>query len=119
MQTAINEQQVPMASPRPGRVLLTLYDAAHRFIGLACEQIDNGNAQAKEISLSKAYAIISEFINSLDYGQSPELCNNLEQIYEFMLSQLVEANVTMNSELLVPVMDQLSDLRDAWAQVIS
>ncbi|MDJ0761579.1 MAG: flagellar export chaperone FliS [Myxococcota bacterium] len=102
----------------PGKMLLTLYDAAIRFVGLAQKQIEAGNAKAKELTLSKAYAIIAEFINSLDHGKAPELCANLEQIYQFMLGQLIEANGNMDPEPLSPVVDQLTNLRDAWARVV-
>ncbi|MCP4606274.1 MAG: flagellar export chaperone FliS [Proteobacteria bacterium] len=122
MQQAIYQQQthenIPVESPSPGTVLLRLYDAAIRFVGLAREQIKAGNVQAKELTLGKAYAIITEFMNSLDHEKAPELCNNLAQIYEFMLAQLEEANGNMDPKPLTPVMKQLADLRDAWAQVV-
>ena len=113
----------PMKAPpqnegQAGQMLLTLYDGAIRFVELAREQIRVGNSHSKEISLSKAYAIITEFMNSLDYDMAPDLCANLYNIYEFMLAQLVEANCNMNAEALDPVVDHLTILRDAWGQVI-
>lgn len=99
-------------------VLLLLYDGAIRFVKLAKEQIDTGNTSAKEVSLSKAYAIISEFINSLDREQAPELCENLTQIYEFMLTKLTEANTNMDTKPLDLVLRYLTDMRHTWSEAI-
>ncbi|MCP4679850.1 MAG: flagellar export chaperone FliS [Deltaproteobacteria bacterium] len=123
MQQAVYQQEaqnnIPMETPSPGAVLLSLYDAAIRYVGLAKKQIEAGNNQSMEISLGKAYAIITEFMNSLDYEQSPELCANLEQVYDFMLAQLEEANLNMDPTPLGHVATHLNALRDAWAQVVT
>jgi flagellar protein FliS len=102
-----------------GDVLLMLYDGAIRFVGLAKDQIASGNTDAKELSLAKAYAIISEFINALDHESAPELCDNLERIYEFMLAQLAEANGTMDSAPLDIVLGYLTDMRQTWSEAVS
>lgn len=104
-------------TPQPN-VLLLLYDGAIRFVKLAREQIEAGNTSAKEVSLSKVYAIISEFINSLDREQAPELCENLTQIYEFMLTKLTEANTNMDTEPLDIVLRYLTDMRHTWSEAI-
>jgi flagellar protein FliS len=115
-----SKEQTPHEFGAPQEnVLLLLYDGAIRFVTLARDQIEEGNNSAKEISLAKAYAIISEFINSLDRNRAPELCENLAQIYEFMLAKLTEANATMNSEPLDIVIGYLTDMRKTWAEAIA
>lgn len=121
--TAISRQsmqaEVPNGSVGQGNILLMLYDGAIRFVDLAKSQIEEGNQSAKEISLAKAYAIIAEFINSLDHAQAPELCANLQQIYEFMLAQLTEANATMNPKPLEIVHGYLTDMRRTWSEAVA
>ena len=107
-----------MGAPQ-GNVLLLLYDGAIRFVGLAKDQIEAGNVAAKEVSLAKAYAIINEFINSLDRDRAPDLCENLTQIYEFMLAKLTEANANMDPEPLRIVLGYLTDMRKTWAEAIA
>ena len=114
-----NVQNVPNAPAGQGDVLLMLYDGAIRFVGLAKDQIRSGNANAKEISLAKAYAIISEFINSLDHERAPDLCSNLEQIYEFMLCKLAEANGNMDAAPLDIVLGHLTEMRETWSEAVS
>jgi flagellar protein FliS len=112
-------QGVPTAPVGQGDVLLMLYDGAIRFVGLAKDQINSGNAGAKEISLAKAYAIISEFIQSLDHERAPELCSNLEQIYEFMLAKLAEANGNMDAAPLDIVLCHLTEMRETWSEAVA
>ncbi len=102
----------------PGRVLIALYDAAIKFSRLAAHSIDEGKVAEKGVYISKTHRIISEFINALDFEKSPALCEQLEGIYGFMISQLIEANVTMKSAPLNPVISQLEDLRDTWTQAM-
>ncbi len=116
--TAIREE-APNGTVSQGNILVMLYDGAIRFVDLAKKQIDEGNALAKEISLAKAYAIIAEFINSLDHEKAPELCSNLQQIYEFMLVKITEANTEMNSEPLDLVRGYLTDMRRTWSEAVS
>jgi flagellar protein FliS len=112
-------EEVPSGPISQGNILVMLYDGAIRFVDLAKNQIVEGNALAKEISLAKAYAIISEFINSLDHAKAPELCGNLQQIYEFMLAKITEANTDMNPEPLDIVRGYLVDMRRTWSEAIS
>ena len=112
-------RQTQVETANPGRILLTLYDAAIRFIRLAMQQIEEGNAAAKGITLGRAYAIIAEFIHALDHEKAPELCRNLESIYNFMLEQMADANLKMNAEPLEPVLTHLVDLRATWAEAVA
>lgn len=112
-------RQMEVETANPGRILITLYDAAIRFVRLAMQQIDEGNIPAKGITLGRAYAIIAEFIHALDHAQSPELCRNLESIYNFMLEKMAEANSTMNKAPLQPVLTHLMDLRETWSQAVA
>ena len=111
-------RQVQVETANPGRILITLYDAAIRFVRLAIQQIQEGNVPAKGVTLGKAYAIVAEFIHALDHGKSPELCRNLEAIYNFMLEQMTEANANMDEVPLHPVLTHLIDLRETWAQAV-
>jgi flagellar protein FliS len=112
-------RQASVETANPGRILITLYDAAIRFVRLGVQQINDGNAQAKGISLSRAYAIIAEFIHALDHSRAPELCRNLESIYNFMLEQISDANTKMSAAPLVPVLEYMADLRETWSQAVT
>jgi flagellar protein FliS len=112
-------RQTEVETANPGRILITLYDAAIRFVRLAIQQINDGNVAAKGTTLGRAYAIVAEFIHALDHDKSPELCRNLEAIYNFMLEQMSTANLKMDAAPLEPVLAHLIDLRETWSQAVS
>ncbi len=112
-------RQTEVETANPGRILITLYDAAIRFVRLAIQQINDGNIAAKGVTLGRAYAIIAEFIHALDHDKAPELCGNLEAIYNFMLEQMANANLQMKAEPLEPVLHHLIDLRATWAEAVA
>ncbi len=112
-------KQTAVETANPGRILITLYDAAIRFLRLGVQQINENNVAAKGVSLSRAYAIISEFIHALDHSKAPELCRNLESIYNFMLEQIGDANTQMSAAPIGPVLDYMVDLRETWSQAVA
>ncbi|MCU0662995.1 MAG: flagellar export chaperone FliS [Myxococcota bacterium] len=112
-------RKVHVETSNPGQILIALYDAAIRNIQHGIERIDKRDYPGKGVALNKAYAIIAEFINALDFSVAPELCANLEGIYTFMLDQISEANTNMNSEPLQPVLRHLQSLRATWAEAVA
>lgn len=122
MQQVINQGEVqvqpPVGMETPGQRLLAYYNAAIRLLNEAKEHTSKGDFVAQDETLGKVYMIISELNNALDFQQAPELCANLEQIYEFMGRQLIQANATMNTGPLNIVEQHLVMLKDAWVQVI-
>jgi flagellar secretion chaperone FliS len=112
-------RKVQIETAQPGRVLLSLYDEAHRLVLLAQEQIGEGDVPGKGRSLSKAHAIIAEFVNALDHRVAPGLCINLERIYLFMLDQITTANLNMDPRPLGQVAAQLTRLREAWEVAVN
>lgn len=112
-------RQLEVETANPGRVLITLYDAAIRLVRLSIQQIQDGNAAAKGVTLGRTYAIIAEFIHALDHSVAPDLCRNLEAIYNFMLEQIADANRKMDPAPLQFVLTYLTDLRETWAQAVA
>lgn len=112
-------KKVHVETANPGRVLITLYDAAIRFVGQAVEQIGRGELGPKGTSLGRAHSIIAEFINALDHDASPDLCRNLEQVYGFMLDKIAEANANMDAAPLEPVLRHLTEMRDTWQEAVN
>lgn len=111
-------RKVQVETSNPGQILVALYDAAIRNVKHAMDRIDKRDFGGKGVALNKAYAIIAEFINALDYRVAPELCANLEGIYTFMLDQISEANSTMTTEPLSHVLRHLESLRTTWAEAV-
>ena len=112
-------KKVHVETANPGRILLTLYDAAIRFVTQGEEQIKAGDLGGKGVSLGRAHAIIAEFINALDHDSAPELCSNLELVYGFMLEKIAQANAEVSTEPLQPVIKHLKEMRDTWQEAVN
>lgn len=111
-------QAAQIESATPGQILLALYDGCIRFCKAAQLHIQEGEVSEKGIKISKAVAILGELRSTLDHEQSPELCESLDQLYIFFQEQLSTANLKMDATYIDPVVNILSDLRDAWAQAV-
>jgi flagellar protein FliS len=99
-------------------VLLMLYQGAIDFLTKAKERMSEGDAGGKGNFISKAHAIISEFITSLNHDVGGEVSRNLEDLYRFMLDQLMEAHVGNNAKPLDNVIGLLAGLQQTWEQAI-
>jgi flagellar protein FliS len=65
----------------------------------------------------KAQDIINELSLALDMKQGGEVSKTLEQLYQFVLNQLIQANITSDKMYLESVIKVLSPLRDAWSRI--
>lgn len=117
--TARKYKAAQIESATPGQILLALYDGCIRFCRAAQIQIEAGDAAGKGKMVSKAVAIIGELRSTLDHDVAPELCEQLERLYVFFQEQLSQANLNMDPAPIDPVINIMSDLRDAWKQAVS
>lgn len=108
------------AAPEPsqGNLLISLYDAAIRNLRSAHGSMSSQKPDEATEPILKTAAILEQLIEALDHARAPALCENLEQLYRYMLDRLHEAQTSSDAEPLAPVIRQLAELRDAWAQVI-
>jgi flagellar protein FliS len=102
----------------PGTVLLMLYQGAIDFLKKAKERLGEGDLAGKGTYISKAHAIISEFISSLNHDVGGDLSRNLEDLYRFMLDRLVQAHVGNDSKPLDEVVSLLETLQQGWQQAV-
>jgi flagellar protein FliS len=102
-----------------GTVLLMLYEGAIEFLQRAKERMGEGDVAGKGNYISKSHAIVSEFIGSLNHEVGGELSRKLEDLYRFMLDQLVEANVSNDAKPLDNVIALLQTLQQGWQGAVT
>jgi flagellar secretion chaperone FliS len=101
-----------------GTVLLMLYQGAIDYLKKARERLDAHDVAGKGTFISKAHAIISEFITSLNHDVGGDVSRNLEDLYRFMLDQLMQAHVGNDARPLDNVIGLLAGLEQTWEQAI-
>ncbi|GBG07199.1 flagellar export chaperone FliS [Paenibacillus agaridevorans] len=109
-------QESSVQTATPGQLIVMLYDGAIRFAKQAISEMEKKRYDAANRSFLKAQSIIHELIAALD--SNIELSKNLHSIYEYMLHQLIQANIKKSSQPALEVIDYLQELRETWKQAI-
>ena len=100
----------------PAELTLMLYDGAIKFCNIALGAIEDNDIVKAHKNLIKAQNIIVEFQATLDF-QYP-VAEDFNNVYEYLLKRLVEANLKKDVEILEEVLKHLRTMRDTWKEVM-
>src|SRR5919205_2314183 len=114
-QQAYRDSSVLTAPPE--RLVVMLYDGAHRFLFQAAHAMRSGDIALTNNRMQRADAIIAELRSTLDHEKGGEIAGRLEAIYAFCQRHLLEARLKRDAERIEQVMKLLAELRDAWDQI--
>ena len=111
-----NYKSIQIETATPERLLLMLYDGAIRFLNVAVQAINDKQIETTHNNLLKAEAIIIELMSVLNFEVGGEIAKNLFSLYDFMYRHLVQANIKKDADMVLEVVDLLTDLRKTWAE---
>ncbi len=111
-------QQNQILTASPEQILVMLYDGAIRFCKQAAAAEKEHNTSLKLEKISKAFAIITEFSNSLNHDIGGEIAADLDGLYQFMLRELTQSRESGKDAHLETVTNMLVDLRQTWMEAI-
>jgi flagellar protein FliS len=97
---------------------LMLFDGAITFIGVALQSIARSDYELKGKMISKSIAVINGLKDCLDMSHG-ELPSNLHDLYEYMVENLFQANLTSDVETIKEIQLLLKTVRESWAQIPS
>lgn len=109
-------QQNSVMTASPQELTLMLYTGCLKFIKLAKRAMMEKNFEGKNTNIIKAQMIIQELRSTLN--TDIELSQGLEQMYEYLYTRLVDANMKNDVETLEEVEGYVVELRDTWKQVM-
>ena len=109
-------QQNSVLTASPQELTLMLYTGCLKFIKLAKRAMMEKNFEDKNTNIIKAQMIIQELRSTLN--PDIELAQGLEQLYEYLYTRLVEANMKNEVETLEEIEGYVVELRDTWKQVM-
>lgn len=98
----------------PVKLVGMLYDGALRFTELSRRAIAEGDAEAAHNAIMRAYAIVAELLATLDFKQGGDIAPRLEQLYDYVLHLLREANLGKDTAKLDQAEKVLRELSGAW-----
>ena len=99
------------------QLILMMYDGALQAVNQSIQCMGRKDVSGQSRFILKAQDIINELSLALDMKQGGEVSKTLEQLYQFVLNQLIQANITSDKMYLESIIKVLSPLRDAWSRI--
>lgn len=98
-------------------LVVALYDGIIRFLHVASQAVDEGNAAGRRIAVKRALDIIIHLQARLrmDVGGSP--AQALSEFYASIFAQILQASQSASREKFEHVIDCVRNVRDAWKHV--
>lgn len=112
-------QQTHIHSRSPLELVVMLYDGAIRFVGEAKAALERRDLTAKREAISRTLAIVSELQSTLNMQDGGEIASSLDNLYTYVTSRLLEANMQSDVTKLDEIAKLLGILRGAWADIAS
>ena len=109
-----NNNKIMTASPQ--ELTLMLYDGAIKFNNIAITAIEENDIQKAHTNIMKVQRIIEEFQMTLDFKY--EVANDINNVYNYIMGRLREANMTKDKEILEEVSTHLHTMRDTWKEAM-
>jgi flagellar protein FliS len=106
-----------VTSADPHTLILMLMDGALDAMAAAKGHVQRGAIEDKGRNLARAIAIIDGLRASLDRSASPELSDNLDDLYDYMSRRLLYANVYDDTVAIDEVAGLLREIRSAWDSI--
>lgn len=111
-QTVNTQVQVFDASPH--RLIQMLMEGGLSRLAQAKGAMERGQVALKGELLGKAIAIIGGLREGLDLRQGGELAANLDSLYEYMSSRLLQANRSNDVAIIDEVAGLLREVKSGW-----
>jgi flagellar secretion chaperone FliS len=94
-----------------------LYQAAITELRDARRNMASRKIAEKCANFSQACSLIGELYSALDLDAGGQIAVNLKALYEYMLAQLLQANIRNLDEPVAQVIALLSTLDDGWKEL--
>lgn len=104
-------------SAKPEELTLMLYEGMVKFLKQAILYNDQKNISKTHNAILRSQAIIDEL--NITLKDEYEVSQNLHQMYTYMKSRLIDANIEKKTAILEEVLEFSEELRDTWKQAMA
>ena len=111
-QSVNNQAQAIEASPH--RLIQMLMEGGLTRLAQARGAMERNQTALKGELVSKSIAIVGGLRQALDVKQGGELAVNLDNLYAYMTTRLMEANIKNDPAILEEVADLLREVKTGW-----
>lgn len=122
MNSAMNEYKnagvnAEVMDAGPHRLIQMLMEGALDRIAIAKGAMQQKNIAVKGERISSAITIIEGLRHSLNKDAGGQIAMNLDDLYEYMASRLMEANLKDDVEMLDEVADLIRKIKSGWDEI--
>jgi flagellar secretion chaperone FliS len=109
-------RRIDLESAPKTQIVERLYERFARDVADARTAIAAKDIKAKAAAIDHAMRIVVELEAALDHTAAPQLCANLQALYQFVIGKLTEANLALATKPLDDVTRVMTELADAFRQ---
>jgi flagellar secretion chaperone FliS len=106
-----------VAAADPHRLVLMLMDGVMERLAKATGCIERRDISGRAKVLHSCVTLLTELRGSLNLQQGGALARNLSELYEYMMRQLMRANLEGNVGYVKEVASLLGEVRGAWMAI--
>lgn len=99
------------------RLMALLFETALRHMRQGRAALEKNDRKTFFVAAEKASAIVIELQNTLKPEVAPKLCEELKEIYGFVIGRLVKAAMECNPRLMSEAERAFAPVADAFIQV--
>lgn len=112
---AYRDREIQTASP--GRLVVLVFDCALSNLLRARRALQTGNVEERITAVGKARDAIMELLVTLNVEQGGAIARNLQSLYAYILSELVDVARRQDGAHLETIIKLVTDLRSAFETI--
>ena len=97
-------------------LVVLMYRGLEKFIKQGILFVEEKDVEKANNAIIKAQDIVRELMSSLD--MNIEISKQLYNLYDFILSTLIQANIKKDKSKLQDALDIVTGLKEAWEQAL-
>ena len=101
----------------PHQLTQLLLKAAMDKLSVAVGAVERNDIQLRVASIAKAIDIVIELKSTLDLEKGGDVAAELDRLYQFVLDQLLDANLQSDTSKLQGAREIIGTIHEAWVQI--
>ena len=102
----------------PPQLISMLFDGVSSRLNESLTAIEAGEIAKKGELISQTISILEYLTAVLDENKAPEVANNLQGLYRYMVTTLLNANIKNDPTAIQEVISLMTEVRDAWTEMM-
>ena len=102
----------------PPQLISMLFDGVSSRLNQSLTAIEAGEIVKKGELISQTISILEYLTAVLDENKAPEVANNLQGLYRYMVKTLLNANINNDPTAIQEVISLMTEVRDAWTEMM-